>query len=58
LLDLKQKQASVVEAEKSRESAQQQAVLSAAAANQAEATNRQGNTLMVFTLTTVVFVSS
>ena len=57
LLDLKQKQASVFEADKARESTERQAELLDAAAEQAKATIRQGNTLMVFTLTTVVFVS-
>lgn len=58
LLDLKQKQASVSEAFSAREQARISAGYAQKQADQAEETAKQGSTLILFTVVTIVFVSS
>jgi len=58
LVDLKQKQNNVMEARFSRKELAQSVKLTKAATKQADETGKQGKTIMVFTVVTIVFVSS
>lgn len=56
LIDLKQKQANFSEAISARELARQTAENTELQIKQAQETTRQGKTLMVFTVVTIIFV--